>query len=151
MTYCPHRKSIVLCNSCSCPWLYCFLGFYIPASGHRNVSVRTRALCSCPAVQSDIPGLQSSLPQSSSFLCISWIITCTFEGLRKYCQFPAASQKAQPGGVCWFTVVPCSGITGVLGHTGVRVWIASIQVLSSFMESFLFSVREEYSGFYRFY
>jgi len=89
-----------------------------------------------------------------SFVFLGLSLVCLeklFEGLRKYCQFPAASQKVQLGGVCWFTMVSCSGITSFLGHTGVHFWIASIQVLSSFMESFLFSVREEDSGFYRLY
>lgn len=32
----------------------------------------------CPAVWNEVPGLLSSLPHSSSLLCVSWIITCMF-------------------------------------------------------------------------
>lgn len=98
-------------------------------------------------------GCSPCLSPVHSFVFLGLSLVCLencLGGLRKYCQFPAASQKVQLGGVCWFTMVSCLGIT-IFGSHRCSFLTASIQVVSSFMESFLFSVRKEDSGFYRFY
>lgn len=129
------KNSKVLCNSSSYP--YTSLGF-ISQPPDTEMCQSEYALCSSYAQLSGMKfqGCCHPCPipvHSSVFLGLSLVcLEHQFEGLRKYCQFPTASQKVPFGGVFWSAALSCSGTTSFMGHTGVRLWIASIWMKSEF-------------------